>query len=192
MICRARAQGPEKEPFLGRNAHIVDACFPPPHQPSFVKFPLFIPMASEPVAAVVMPLIGKSNRNAIDVECPQRLDQPVFELALPFPLQKSFNHRAAGEELRSISPTTVGCVCLSDAHWIPAVPGVFSHSGFNCSTFSGEGRDRRAIRHDNFPKMYRTVNNTCSACFGIDQPCGIPKATTVSQHALHGCCLSGG
>src|SRR3954470_10386630 len=96
---------------------IVDARDPHGHQTSAVEFPVFVAIAAEPLAVVVVPLVGEANGNAVFVECPDFLDQPVVLFALPFARQKGFDRRAARDELGTIAPTTLFRVGQGDTRW---------------------------------------------------------------------------
>src|SRR5450631_3105499 len=63
--------------FALRNRQIVDARNSKSHQAVFVEFPVFIAVAAKPMAAVVMPLVGKSHGDSILVKRPNFLNQPV-------------------------------------------------------------------------------------------------------------------
>jgi hypothetical protein len=49
-----------------------------------VVLPILITVGAEPVAAVVVPLIGEAHRDAVIAESPQLFDQAIVELAVPF------------------------------------------------------------------------------------------------------------
>ena len=78
-----------------RDREIVDAGNPQPHQAVLVELPILVALAAKPIAAVVVPLIGETNRDTILAEGPDFLNQPVVEFTLPFPGQERFDRRAA-------------------------------------------------------------------------------------------------
>ena len=62
---------------------ITDAGNPAPHEPAFVKLPVLVSVGTEPISAIVVPLIGEPHRHPISPEAPQLFDEPVVQLALP-------------------------------------------------------------------------------------------------------------
>src|SRR5262249_2822962 len=129
--------------FLDRE--VVYAGDAPAHQAVLIEFPVLVAVAAKPVAAVVMPLVGKAHGDAVLAECPDFLDQALIEFAAPFARQKCFDGGATLENLRTIAPAAVGRVGERDAGRISRVPGVFGHSYFLCGALGGEGGKRRAI-----------------------------------------------
>src|SRR4249920_3474677 len=67
-----------------RQRQVVDAGDAHPHQAVLVELPIFVAVAAVPMAAVVVPLIGKSHGDAVFAKGPDFLDQPVVEFARPF------------------------------------------------------------------------------------------------------------
>lgn len=65
MIVGTASLRPMKFPLCHIDGCIVDAGEPPLHQAALVKFPILIAIGPEPIAAVVMPFIGKAYRDAI-------------------------------------------------------------------------------------------------------------------------------
>ena len=74
---RTTAERPVIETILLANRQVVDARVTMRHQAVLVELPVFVAVRTEPVAGVVMPFVGKAHRDAIAVERPQLLDQPV-------------------------------------------------------------------------------------------------------------------
>src|SRR3984893_10672558 len=99
MIVGAAAERPVELAFAFLDREIVDAGDAKAHQAVFVEFPILVAIAAEPVAAVVMPFIGKAHGDAVAVESPDFLDQPVVAFARPFAREKSLDGLAALEEL---------------------------------------------------------------------------------------------
>jgi hypothetical protein len=62
------------------DGHVIDAGDPPFHQAIGLKFPVFIPVAAEPVSVVVAPLIGKPYGDAFPREGPKLLGRPCVPL----------------------------------------------------------------------------------------------------------------
>ena len=92
MIGWSRTRGgPEELAITGENGDVIDACFAASHQTLVVEFPQLIAVTAMPRARVVMPLVLKTHADAVVGECPQRLDQPIVELATPFASEKRAN-----------------------------------------------------------------------------------------------------
>jgi hypothetical protein len=80
---------------------IIDAGDPPLHQAAFVKLPILVPVGTEPISAIVVPLIGKPHRHPISTEAPQLFDEPVVQLAATCALEY-LDSRATRDELGAI------------------------------------------------------------------------------------------
>src|SRR5258708_19742735 len=104
MIVGAAAQGPVIFPLALGDRKVVDAGDAQPHQALIVEFPVLVAVAAEPVAAVVVPLIGKPDGDAILAERPQLLDQAVIELAVPFAGHERLDGGAPLPELSASPP----------------------------------------------------------------------------------------
>ena len=89
---------------------IVDAGDPQAHQPVLIEFPVLVAVAAEPIAAVVMPFIGKAHRDAVLAKGPEFLDQAIVELTGPLARQKRLDRRAALQKLRAVAPMAVSRV----------------------------------------------------------------------------------
>ena len=77
------------ETTLGaRDRYVVDASLAPSHQAVLVKLPLLVAVRAKPVVGVVVPLVLEANRDAVVVERPKLLDEPVIELFRPFALEE--------------------------------------------------------------------------------------------------------
>ena len=57
---------------------VVNARDAQAHQAVLVELPVLIAVAAEPIATVVMPLVGEAHRDAIFPEGPDFLDQTVL------------------------------------------------------------------------------------------------------------------
>ena len=102
---------PERPMILSRalgDRSIVDAGDAEAHQALLIELPVFVPVAAEPVPAVVVPFVGEADRDAIVAEGPDFLDQAIVELAAPFARQKPLDGLAALQEFRAVSPVAVG------------------------------------------------------------------------------------
>src|ERR1700730_12269906 len=84
VIVGAAAERPVVFALALFDRQIVDAGDAQTHQAMFVEFPVLDAIAAEPVAAVVVPLIGKAYGDAVLSIGPDLLDQAVIEFALPF------------------------------------------------------------------------------------------------------------
>src|SRR5215469_18285562 len=67
---------------------IVYAGDPPTHQALLVEFPIFIAIAAEPIATVVMPFVSEPNRDAVLAKGPDFLNQAIVQLPVPFACQE--------------------------------------------------------------------------------------------------------
>ena len=95
MIAGAAAERPVIFPLALLDRQVVDAGDAQSHQPVLVEFPVLVAVAAEPIPAVVVPLIGKPNRDAVLAKGPDLFDQPVVELAAPFACQERLDSGAA-------------------------------------------------------------------------------------------------
>ena len=104
VIVRATALGPVKQTLALGDGQIVDAGVARLHQSVLVEFPVLVAVGAKPVAAVVVPLIGKAYRNTVIAPRPQFLNQPVLLLFTPFPLQEVDNLRSAVNKFAAVTP----------------------------------------------------------------------------------------
>src|SRR5690242_7036261 len=74
---------------------VVDAGNAQTHQAVLVELPILVAIAAKPIPAVVVPLVGETNRDAVFPKCPDFLDQPVVEFTLPFTGQECFDGGAS-------------------------------------------------------------------------------------------------
>src|SRR4051794_28058287 len=128
--------------FLDRQ--IIDAGDPKPHQPLVVELPVLVAVTSKPAAAVVVPFIGEAHRNAVVVEGPYFLDEPVIEFAVPFTPQERLDGFAPLQEFRAVTPAAVGGVGERHFGGIAAVPCVLRHPRLLRGGFGAKRRKRRA------------------------------------------------
>jgi len=94
----------------------------------FVEFPIFVTVAAKPIATVVMPLIGETNRDAVFSERPDFLNKPVVEFPFPFPGQKRFDRRATLQEFGTVTPATIRRVAERHALRIARVPRILGRA----------------------------------------------------------------
>src|SRR5262249_34303222 len=99
---------------------------------------------AEPVAAVIVPLVGEAHRDAVLAEGPQLLDQPVVELAIPFARQKFLDRLAALDELGAVAPAAGRRVGERDARGLARVPAVLGEAHLLGRGLQRERRQRRA------------------------------------------------
>ena len=111
--------------FAFADRQIVDAGDAMLHQAVRVEFPILIAVTAKPMTAVVTPFIGKAHGDAIAAECPQLLDQPVIEFAIPFARQEIDDGGTSFDELGTISPSAINCIGQRHPRRIAAVPGIF-------------------------------------------------------------------
>ena len=69
-----------------------------------IELPVLVAVATEPVPADVVPLVGETHGDAVVAERPYLLDQPVVELLIPLAPKERLDGLAALEELRAITP----------------------------------------------------------------------------------------
>ena len=61
MVVGVTAQGPSEVTLVFSYREVIDAGDPTVHQAIFVKFPIFIAVGAEPIAAIVVVLVGEAN-----------------------------------------------------------------------------------------------------------------------------------
>jgi hypothetical protein len=110
MVIGSPAERPGIFSFALLDRNIIDARDAKAHQAMLVEFPVLVAIAAKPVSAVIVPFIGKADGNAIPIEGPEFLDQPVVELAVPLSRQKGFDRLAPLQEFGAVAPPTVGGV----------------------------------------------------------------------------------
>ena len=108
MIRRAGALRPAIEAFGFGDRPVVDAGEAPLHQIFAVERPIFVTVGTEPLAAVVMPLIGEAHGDAVAGEGPKLLDQAVVQFTRPFAGQEFDDLGAANRKLGPVPPLAVG------------------------------------------------------------------------------------
>ena len=72
--------------FLDRQ--IINAGNTTSHKAIFVEFPVLVAIRTEPVARVVVPLIGKAYCDPILLKSPELLDEAVIQLLCPLALKE--------------------------------------------------------------------------------------------------------
>src|SRR5712672_691387 len=115
------------------------------HQTVLVELPIFVAVAAEPVAAIVVPFAGEAHGDAVLPKCPELLDQPVVELATPLARQERLDFIAALQKLDAIAPATIRRVSQRHSRAIARVPRVFRDAYLLRGRFRGERRKWRPI-----------------------------------------------
>ena len=145
MIVWPATQRPVIFPFALFDRHVVDAGDSEAHQAVLIKLPTFIAVAAKPVAAIVVPFVGEADGDTVLSKCPELLDQPVVEFAIPLAPQERPDLSAPLQYLDAIAPATTRCVRRRYVRRIARVPRVFSHAYLLRSRFCGERRKWRPI-----------------------------------------------
>lgn len=104
VVVRATPQGPVVLPLELLDRQVVDTRMPGAHQALLVELPVLVPVGAEPVARVVVPLVGEADGDPVVRESSQLLDQPVVELSGPLPPQKRHDFVMPCRELRPVPP----------------------------------------------------------------------------------------
>ena len=77
MIVGTATKRPVVAALALRDREIVDAGNPQPHQAVLVELPILVALAAKPIAAVIVPLVGETNCDAVLSESPDFLNEPV-------------------------------------------------------------------------------------------------------------------
>src|SRR5215467_2161293 len=128
MVVGSPSECPVILTIRGCNREIVDARDPASHEPLIIELPVLVAIRSEPVTRVVVPLVGKTNSDAVALTSPELLDQPVVELLRPLAGQKLLDGFAPGEELRAVTPDAVRRIGHGYSLRVPCIPGVFGQA----------------------------------------------------------------
>src|ERR1700685_2695260 len=107
MIIRASAQWTVILSLAFPDGEIIDAGKAPAHQPFIVELPVLVTVTAKPVAAVVVPFIGKPDGNTVVTEGPELLAQPMVDFASPLAHQESVDRLPALEKFRAVPPAAV-------------------------------------------------------------------------------------
>src|SRR5512141_2476544 len=84
VIIGTTAKRPEELTVALFDRCIVYTCDAPAHQTVIIEFPVFVTIASKPLTAVVMPLVGEAHSYTIFMESPKFLDEAIIQFPLPF------------------------------------------------------------------------------------------------------------
>src|SRR5258708_3181763 len=132
MAVGTLAKRPVIHAFVLADRQVVDAGDTQPHQPVVVELPVFVAVSAEPVAAVVMPRLGKAHRDAIFPEDPDLLDESVVEFFVPFA-----NQPRGLESSRLGYAMTVDRIGDRHLRGIARIPGIFGGPDFLPRALSG-------------------------------------------------------
>src|SRR5437870_13857285 len=124
MAVRAPPDRPVVQAIALADRKVVDAGNAASHQAALVKLPILVTERPKPVAAVVMPLIGETYRDAVLAEAPQLFDQAVIQLAIPFTCQKGRNLFPVANELGTAPTLALQCVVKRYALGIADTPRI--------------------------------------------------------------------
>jgi hypothetical protein len=78
VVVGTTTQRPMIFPLVVIYREVIDACDTAVHESMLAKLPVFVSVRTEPVAGIVMPLIGKSNGDTVAVKCPKFFDEAVI------------------------------------------------------------------------------------------------------------------
>src|SRR3954470_35242 len=123
MIVGTAAGRPVIFAVPGLDRKVVDARDAEPHQAVLVELPVLVAVASKPASAVVVPFIGEPHRDAVVVEGPDLLDQPVIQFAIPFADEKGLDGLATFKKFGAVAPAAVDGIGERHPGRIAAVPG---------------------------------------------------------------------
>src|SRR3954447_3373808 len=132
---------------------VVDARMPSSHQSALVEHPVLVAIGTEPGAGLVVPLVGEPGRDAIGVEGPHLLDQPVVEFLRPLAGQELDDGSTTLEELRPVSPAAVLGVRQRDLLRITSVPGVLGGADLGDRVVATEGWNGWSRCHGSAPRL---------------------------------------
>src|SRR5437763_17203336 len=118
MAVRAPPDRPVVQAIALADRKVVDAGNAASHQAALVKLPILVAERPKPVAAVVMPLIGETYRDAVLAETPQLFDQAVLQFAIQFTCQKGRDLYAYANKIDTGSDFAFPCLAKRHTLWI--------------------------------------------------------------------------
>src|SRR5579859_1713153 len=80
------------------NWQIVDAGMAGKHQAIFIELPVLVAIGAEPVARIIVILVGEAHRDAIALKRPQLFDQSVVKFARPLSSEKGDDLLSSNDE----------------------------------------------------------------------------------------------
>jgi len=104
---RDGAGGPSEFAVAPGYRQVIDARNPAAHQTVLVELPILIAVGAEPVAAVVVILIGEANGDTIFTKRPEFLDQSIIEFPAPFPGQEALDFGTSVQKLGAVPSCAV-------------------------------------------------------------------------------------
>src|SRR5215831_10135336 len=131
MFVGPSPERPTVFPVALGDRQIVDRSKPSLHHACGIELPVLVSVGSEPVAAVVVPLISEPHRDSIVGEGPQFLDQAVVEFLVPLACEKGDDLGAPIDEFRPVAPPPVLGVSQTDSMRVSTVPRIFRHPDLN-------------------------------------------------------------
>lgn len=143
MVVGPAAERPSEYPFFLPDRLLIDAGETPLHQTICRKFPIFIAVSAEPVAAIVAVFVGISHGNAIVGEGPKLLDESVVQLFRPFPFEKCLRLCASPRKFSTIAPLRLLGIGQGYPGRVTAVPPIFGEAYLFPGGFFGERRKWR-------------------------------------------------
>jgi hypothetical protein len=144
MVGGSATERPMILPIALLNREIVDAGNPSPHESILVEFPILVAIGAEPMASVVMPLVGKADGDPLAVKSPKLFDETIIQLLIPLAGEKLNDGFSAGKEFNSVAPNAVGCISERNSFRVTAVPRVLSDPDFLGRGHGVEWRKRRS------------------------------------------------
>ena len=69
-------------PLALLDREVIYAGNAPAHKALLIEFPVLVAVAAKPAAAIIMPFVGKTHRDAVLAEGPDFLDQAVVKLTV--------------------------------------------------------------------------------------------------------------
>ncbi|CAG7645456.1 hypothetical protein SBRY_40161 [Actinacidiphila bryophytorum] len=144
MVVGAASEGPVELALRLLDGEFVDGGVAVVHQAVGVELPVLVAVSTEPVARIVAVFVGEAHRDAVAVEGPQLLDEPVLQLLVPLAGEEGDDLVTAGGELRAVPPARVHGVGQGDLLRVAGVPAVFRQAGLLYGALPGERRERGA------------------------------------------------
>jgi hypothetical protein len=137
------------------DGQVVDAGMAEAHQAVLVKLPVLVSVGSDPVAGIVVKLIGEADGDSISGKGPEFLNKAIIDFPDPFAGQKFDDLRPALKELAPIPPTAVGRVDKRDAFRITTILPILGRAYLLYRSLAREWGQRGAIgRHINSSTWY--------------------------------------
>src|SRR3954467_4860643 len=121
------------------NWEIIDAGKTAAHVAVLIKLPIFVSIGAEPIAGIIVPLVGKSDGDPVLVKGPKFFDESVLQFLAPFADQKLCDGLASRKEFRAVPPNSIDCVRKRDTLRVACVPGVLRHPDFLGGSLGVEG-----------------------------------------------------